>query len=355
MGNFDEALMTLHENLDLGTFSRRALATSTQIAPADIGSYIEVNLEERTAAATSDHEFAASPSSANCWVGQILNDDVIPFWRQAKAGRACRIEDFTTHAEFSNKMVYREFFRPRTITQLVMVTLRAHNGTIRCLGLGRERRPFCDEEKVELNRIAPHLAMAHGLAERLSLCHRGESRFVSVLEWVRFEKILVARTGMVRESTECARRWIHEFFGPPVSYSCTLQSELWDELRIGLGEVGACVLKTRSAGTDRLTASAVVGPSDNISILLERRTPIDPTEAREALGLARVQFEIVRALLEREGATIGQIAEGTGRNKATLNTQAKRIYNILGVKRRAQLKQAVHDRLVRWSMEQSDS
>jgi DNA-binding CsgD family transcriptional regulator len=287
-----------------------------------------------------------SPSSASDWVRLCLDDDVIPYWKLAKVGRACRIEDFTTYADFSRRPIYERFLEPLKITQLTVMTLRMRNGAVACIGLGRERERFSDSEINELNQLAPILSNAHSLTEKLSLYHLGKKSFIQGLDWVRFEKVIVACTGVVMESTSDAGRWIREFYGPLTRYSCTLPFQLWDTAKWSAGRLHSKVLASKERGDeDQLTLRMIAMAGGELALLLERKTRIDSVAVRKALKLGRVECTILQLLLEHEGRSIPEIALATCSNRHTLSKQVKNIRKKLGVGSRAEVRQAVHDRL----------
>ena len=116
-------LHQIYAHGDLKMFPMQTLAALSQIVPADICGYNEVNLRRKRLVALLDPADAHFPNNQQLWATHMHEHPVLAEYRRTYDGRAYKISDFLTRPQFHRLALYNEVYRHQRAEDQMSVTL----------------------------------------------------------------------------------------------------------------------------------------------------------------------------------------------------------------------------------------
>jgi hypothetical protein len=173
MDNFNSTVVELYRELEGAGFALPGMHAAAALVPADIAAYFQLDCDTNSAATVTNHEYLTSPKGASQFARWASHEDVWPYWKRAKPGRACTIDDYASRGEFHGTHVYRLFLKELGIDHLVVLTVTQCGGRITGIALGRGNRDFSGSEVAALQQLYWHLTTAKDLSEKLESHQHG--------------------------------------------------------------------------------------------------------------------------------------------------------------------------------------
>ena len=174
--DLQNCILDIYSDLNADTFHENMVAAVARLIPAHSVGYAEVNLEKielskniiRPLSHLSPDQVAAfeanladHPLMHIIYPGHAAGRPVNPSVdRDAYTGKAVKIHDILTKAQFRRLGLYNEFYRKLGIEYQMLLFLHCGRTLNRNLAINRDRRDFSDEERLVLNLLGPHLIQA---------------------------------------------------------------------------------------------------------------------------------------------------------------------------------------------------
>lgn len=349
-------------------FSRAAATAAMRIGRADVSAYLEADPRGRTIAFDAlfdGRELVRPDASVERLARCIVDEGLDSAWSRARAGRACRIEDFLSPHEFRATPIHHNILEPMGVSDLAVMTLRiCERGRVWCVVLGRRNRPFSASERATLSELAELMGAHLESSEYMGGSNRSRTLCVNSLSWVRWERLITTPEGAIVQSSRGASELLRTFFGPSVRFT----GELPEELLLATRQAPSTWSSTPSAvfSTPKTSLRVYVWPAlktgENL-LRLEHRQDIPNATLQRALGLTTTSCEIVREVLRNEGLSLREIAQLHSRQLPTLQTHMKNIrYKLelrkgkaLGLRGIVEDRLSQHLREAAWSAENDGS
>lgn len=192
--NLQNCILDIYSDLNVDTFHENMVAAIARLIPALSVGYAEVNLEKielskniiRPVPYLSPDQVAAfeanladHPLMHIIYPGHTAGRPVNPSVdREAYLGKAVKIHDVLTKAQFRQLGLYNEFYRNLGIEYQMLLFLHCGRTLNRNLAINRDKRDFSEDERLTLDLLGPHLIQAHKNAE----AHAMVRKAVAVVE-----------------------------------------------------------------------------------------------------------------------------------------------------------------------------
>lgn len=301
--------------------------------------YNEVNLEQQSVVLLFEPEEKMFPERQALFSALMHEHPLINYYAQTSDGRAFKISDFLSAAQFHRLALYQDFFRPIEAEDQIAITLPSASPILIGVAFNRPRRSFRQRDRLLLNLARPYLANFYSALQREDALARSLDALYRASEATDQAVILIDTTGKPRMVTAAAGALLREFgldFSPG---SRSDQLSAWLEAqRTGLDGGFAqrapaeSLIVTRPAGQLALRYLPPLQPADPAVVILEPPTrPLEPERLR-SLGLTIREADVLANLAH--GRTNKQIAAALSMSVGTVRTHLMRIYEALGVNNR---------------------
>jgi DNA-binding CsgD family transcriptional regulator len=166
----DELLEAIHALWlieDIDDFGPAVLQAITQLVPADLASYNEVD-PSADRALVIGHPRQPTAAELRPWQRWAYQNPCIGHIVRTGDGSPKRISDFLSQAEFHCLELYSEVYAPLGIEYQAGFSLAAPAPLVIGVAFNRETADFADEELKVLNTLRPHLIQAYRNVQLLS-------------------------------------------------------------------------------------------------------------------------------------------------------------------------------------------
>jgi DNA-binding CsgD family transcriptional regulator len=231
------------------------------------------------------------------------------------------ISDFLTARRFEAGALYAEYYRPLGTRDQMVVRLPSGPGVVVGVALSRPRRDFAESDRLALDLVRPHLAVAYRQVEALARARAALILAGRATEAAAHALILVEPDGAMDFLTPSAAAWLEKFFGrwgparrPPAPLAAWLRR-------------AEAVHVTEHAAA-RLIVRAFRDHGQTLLLVSRQPTQLD-ARSLTALGLTRREAEVLARVAE--GRTNAQVAADLGARPRTIAKHMQRIFDKLGV------------------------
>ena len=260
-------------------------------------------------------------------------------WRKTRDGRAVKISDFLTQAQYHRLPLYNEALQYFGTESLMQLSLPLSPDTIAGITVGRGRPDFTERDRLVLNILLSHLGQAHHNVSAIGEMRRQLGVVSAIAERLPFGVVLLRPDGRVLAATPRAEALLTAFFGSPGRVVGRLPAALalWikrEQTTSGSLDGLATPRRPFIAMNEgrRLMVRALLDDEPQLLLLEERVTALDPAMFGP-LGLTRRESEVLLELAY--GKTNEQIGAALGMSPRTVGTHLDHIYEKLGVTTRA--------------------
>lgn len=343
-------LRQLYAHSDLQTFPVQTLAALSQIVPANILGYNEINLRRQRLVAMTDPHDACSPNDEQIMSSYLHEQPIVAAYKRTRNGRAYKMSDFLSRAQFHRLAMYNEFYRERKTEHLMAIMLPAPSPLAIAYAFSRSRRDFSERDRLVLDVLRQHLIQAYHNAAVATQIRQESAQLKQALEESDRGIISLTGEGRVQLMTKQARCWVYEYFGKSPRHTVRVPEALWRWV---------CQQRTTLVRSDdvppprplleveregkRLVVRLLTDQDGPLLLLLEeQRTLLSPT-LLAPLGLTKRENEILYWVAQ--GKTNKEVALRLGLSPHTVRTRLENIYGKLGVETRTAAAARVLDTL----------
>jgi DNA-binding CsgD family transcriptional regulator len=197
---------------DLAAFPHNVLDAVGQIVPGDYLAFSEANLARKRVVEVMTPAGSHRPDLVPALEAHMDEHVLIRRYRSTRDGRAYKISDFSSRADFHDSAVYQEVYRHYRAEDQLAIALPAPASLSVWVVVSRRRRSFTERDRLALNLVRPHLLRAYRNAEALTDLAADLAAARGALEATRQAVVLLAPDGGARDMTAPARRLLQEFF-----------------------------------------------------------------------------------------------------------------------------------------------
>jgi hypothetical protein len=149
-------------------------------------------------------------------------------YQRTQDGRAYKISDFLTRAQFHRLALYNEFYRKRRTEHLMAIMLPTPASPTIAYAFARSRRNFSERDQLVLNLLRPHLIQAYHNAAAATQIRQEAAQLHHVLEECNKRMLILTSEGHVRLMSNRARQWLQGYYGRSTRYQAhRLPEDLW--------------------------------------------------------------------------------------------------------------------------------
>jgi DNA-binding CsgD family transcriptional regulator len=299
---------------DLDEFAQVLVSRLSQVIPADIVAYNEVNPALRRAFFTADLDVEAQLPGAQAILERHLDDNpLVGYHASTGDGSARTWSDFISVRQLHETALWDGLFRPFTIDRQMVATLPAPEPLLVGIVLNRSGRDFSHRDREMLDLLRPHLANAYVNAQARSAHDAvGSSEQALVILGALGDPLAVTR------------------YAETLLTSVTGEQHLPDELLEWCRRMRSRTPLPPEALVFACDGHAVEARflTETVVSLRRLRERVEPASLG-ALGLARRECEVLA--LVAEGLTTKEVAACIGAQPSTVKKHLERIYEKLGV------------------------
>lgn len=331
----------LYAHGELKTFPVQSLAALSQVVPANILGYNEVNLSRKRLVAVTDPPDTHTPNDEQIMSQYLHEQPVVTAYRRTHDGRASKISDFLTRRQFHRLTLYNEFYRQRRTEDLMAIMLPAPASLTIAYAFTRSRRNFTERDRLVLNLLRPHLIQAYTNATLATQVRQEALQLKQALEESNNGIVILTDQGCVQMMSDRARQWLQAYFGRVVRpHARRLPDDLWRWVRqqhAALATKGGMPpprvpLVVQGEGK-RLVVRMLTDQADGqILVLLEEQLTHFTPASLAPLWLSPRESEILYWIAR--GKTNKEVAALLGLSPHTVRTRLEDIYQKLGTKTR---------------------
>ncbi len=227
----------VYAHADLDSFPGHVLGAVGRLVPHNYLAFSEVNLARRRLVEVMSPADAHRRDLLPALESHMPEHALITRYRRTRDGRAYKLSDFLSRAEFLRLGLYNEVYRHYGVEDQMAVALPAPRELMVTLVLSRPRRTFGERDRLVLNLLRPHLIQAYRNAEAVTELKAELAGSRLGLEATRQAVVALGPGGRVRWLTPAARTILEEFFASWRRRPLRLPEELsgW----LSLGNAGA--------------------------------------------------------------------------------------------------------------------
>src|SRR6266571_1071651 len=324
----------LYRRRDLDAFRKTLLTGIAAVVPAEITSYVEVDLENRRSRTWV--EPSALLDRRHIFERHMHEHPVLDHVNRTGDGRALKVSDFLTRSQFRRLGLYNEHYRPLGVEHMIGIGFPPAAPSIRAMGLLRSRADFSEDERAVLNLLRPHLIMSHESAQvvsRLGSDHRSAGGGAGAAG-----VIMLTLLGRIQSSSPTARQWLTKYFGPYRHAASSLPERLEAWVKHNLRRLTAKDTLPDAATPlvierepERLSVRLVIDDRHPV-LLLNECSLMEPQRLLQKVGLTKREAEVLAWVADgKTNADIGTILSTSPR---TVAKHLERIFPKLGVETR---------------------
>jgi GAF domain-containing protein len=204
----------------LEAFASGTVSTLPKLVPSDSVSYNEIDASsgEMLSLVTDPPASEYDPQAARVFAHYIHEHPRLNHYRHTRDGQAMKVSDFLSTSQWHRLGLYNEFYKElRDVEHQMAILLPAPAPRLIVLALDRSgREDFSEGDRILFNMLRPHLAQAYQNAEAATRAQRESGQLKWALEGSERGVIALCTRNRVRWSTQQARRWVSEYFEPPL-------------------------------------------------------------------------------------------------------------------------------------------
>jgi DNA-binding NarL/FixJ family response regulator len=155
-----DILEKLYATQTLPEFTSSLLTSIGEVIPSVGVTYNELDLARRR----SYDVFLPVPPRlhevAPLWSKHMKEQPVMAHFMKHRDRRPLAISDFISQRQMHNLGMYSEVFRQLKTEDALCIALEVKGSAIIGMGVGRDRRGFCDRERTAFSLLRPHIAQA---------------------------------------------------------------------------------------------------------------------------------------------------------------------------------------------------
>jgi DNA-binding CsgD family transcriptional regulator len=214
MRSLAECILRLHERVDLNGFPEHLVGALRGLVPAEFIRYDEINPAAKRFIGVCDSRDATEQIAelSPAFAEHMLEQPTVQRFLRTRDGRAYKVSDLIARGDWHARGVFREFFQPLGVEDMLSVCVPAPAPLIIGLSFARRRRTFTERERAMLNLLRPHLIQAYRNAEAATGLAASLASTREVLEATGAALVAVAPDGKVRLCTTIARLWLERCF-----------------------------------------------------------------------------------------------------------------------------------------------
>jgi DNA-binding CsgD family transcriptional regulator len=207
---FSQCVEDLYRCQDIAVFPRHVMTILPRFIRGLFVSYTEVNPARNRAVGLLD-----PPTFDMSQIGPLLmrlanQHPLIDYYQRTGDGRAAKISDFLSSAQWHRTQLYQEVYRPMRVEDQMSITLPAPMPIAVGMVVSRERRDFTQRDRTLLNLFRPHMVAAYELADRFSRLKHDATTSSEAVDLMNVGLIRVSRRGEVTFMSVKARHWIQK-------------------------------------------------------------------------------------------------------------------------------------------------
>jgi DNA-binding NarL/FixJ family response regulator len=320
---------------DLDAFRRELIPGLRRLVACDTLGFNEIDLDRRTADVVSDAP--VFDGLERRFLELAHEHPLVPYQRRGDL-RARLISDFLSVRAFHRLELYHDIYRPLGIEDQVAFGLGGD--AIVAINLGRHRRTFTERDRLLVELVRPHLALAYARARGHQRMQALMAALVYELDEARVGLIQLDVRGRISYATSATSRLLHSYFGRPQDGQVSLPARL----QAWVDDPRETRKLTVSGSRGRLVVREHERPvvDGARTLILEERPAGPPTvEAIRLLGVTDRQAQVLQLLAS--GKAIRQVASELGISADTVEKHLENSYARLGVNTRGQALARVYE------------
>lgn len=326
-----ESIRVLYAETELERLPDTIIELLARLVPGDSTSYNEYEPAAGRLLVIIKPELTGLPEKLPAFEASFQEHPVAAHFQKTSSLSVFKMSDFYTTQQYRKTGIFNEFYRYFDVTHQLSVFISNASQRQICMALNRSRRDFSERDRQVVELLRPHFtqAIANATAER-SL--RQQSDFMSqALESSAQGIAWVDRMGRVLFVTDCAQRWIAEYFTPLASGS-VLPQPLRHWILSQLGNVTVVREPLRiSRGAKFLCVRLLENGARLLLILTETSEGLDKGRFAQ-FGLTPRESEVLRWVAE--GKSNPEIAKILGLSPRTIDKHVERTLAKLRVETR---------------------
>jgi DNA-binding CsgD family transcriptional regulator len=341
LGVFLWFLREVYADLDLESFAARIVSALPEVVPSEWTSYNEIDPQSQRVNVVMEPLPSDFPEGEQIFERHVHEHPLVRHYQRTNDGRAVKISDFLTQSQFHRLELYNEFFRKLEVEHQMAVTLPAPVPLVIGIAVNRSGKDFSERDRLLLDLLRPHLVQAYYNARSATQLRQELARLRRALEESNHGMISLSDKDCVRFCTECAQRWLSEYFEPSRQADRLPESlQRWVEHQRSLLSKNGDVPPPREplilerAGK-RLTVRLVEDSSEDESLLILEEQPMQLSAGSlEPLGLTRREAQVL--FWVAQGKTDKEVAALLYVSPLTVKKHLEHVYEKLGVKSRTE-------------------
>lgn len=312
-------------------FVQHLLSALPNLVPVELIGYHEMHPQEAKSENWWSPDGIASASLDRAWERHMDEHPVLTHYVRTRDGKARKISDFYSTPQFHDYGLYREFYRPMGVEDVLCYALPFKPPRVIGIALHRERRNFKPRDSSVLNLLRPHLAQGWLNARLYERLQKDKEAYCSVADHAGVGAVGLGPGGRIQTITPAAERWLDLYFGPRRDAGA-LPPELreWlrqQSLRTDLAARTPMVMENMHG---RLVIRTTSHDNRTVLLLAEKRH-IDRSRLA-ALGLTESEFNVIYWVAR--GKTNAEIATILGISWRTAQKHLENIFRKLKVETR---------------------
>ena len=323
LGSLLEFVRGVHELRDFDGFVQYTVHALPRLVRADLTTYNEIDPVRGSSDNWLDRPEVNTPEAAATWEAHMAEHPVLAQYLRSGDGRAHAIGEFTSQRQFRQTGLYTEHYRPKELEYVVATFLDNAGGRVVGVGLHRNGHDFDERDRMLVDLVRPHLALARRNALAVTrLRHHAARR--SLPELLTFDC-----AGRIRNASPRAIALLSAYVGTPRGDHLPEDLARWIDASQRQPDdaprVDAPFVREGYGGT--LAVRVVEGTGDRYLLLEEARGR--PPDALRANGLTARECDVVT--LVTAGQTNAEIATALGIAERTVDKHVEHILQKLGV------------------------
>lgn len=352
MGRLDQAqvrvvlafLQGMYDVRGLNEFRDYVVSAIQEVVPCEVSGYAEM-----APAKTSTHyrfwpPGTNDPARDRIWEHYKQEHPVLAHYVRTRDGKATKISDFLSRAEFHRLGLYNEVYRPMGVEDNLVAMLPVRSPLVVGISLHRTSRTFSERDRVVFNVLRPHVFTAYLHAKAIDDLRRDRALAASELERVGRILVFLTPKGQVRFATPDGYQRLVSYFGP-----AKRMKDLPEKLHRWLSESGRKSPPrelVQERGNRRLVARVVSERGERV-LLLEEQLLSLPAEAGALVVLGLTERESQVLAWVGEGKSNSDIATILNTSGRTIDKHCQHIFQKLGVESRTAAARIALDTILR--------
>ena len=298
-------------------------------------SYTEVNPVRQRVLALIDPPTFDPAKFEPAFVKYGHQHPVISFYQRTGEGRAAKISDFLTQAQWHQTQMYQHVYKPMQVEDQFSIALPAPLPIVVGVVVSRPKRDFTERDRTLLNLFRTHMVAAYELADRFSRMKHDADTTAAAVESMNVGLIRVRPDGTVSFFSAKARLWLARHFPAGDDRRLPDLLERWrlrmrDAFTRELSPAAAIPMRVESA--DEALEIRWKRVDDDDLLLMESHPRTLPLAPLQALGLTPREAEAVYWITE--GKTNAEIGIILGMSARTAQKHLERAFKKLDVSSR---------------------